>query len=72
LSGFQLTIGRNYDVSTASSGADGIKLFKEGGAFAVVVSDFQMPGMNGAEFLKEIRAMDAEVVTMLLTGAAYF
>ncbi len=33
LSGFQLTIGRNYDVSTASSGADGIKLFKEGGGF---------------------------------------
>ncbi len=45
---------------------------KGAGSFAVVVSDFQMPGMNGAEFLKEIRAMDAEVVTMLLTGAAYF
>ena len=29
-------------------------------------------GAHGAEFLKEIRAIDSEVVTMLLTGAANF
>ena len=72
LSGFRLTIGRHFDVFVASSGPQGLEIFKEEGPFAVVVSDFQMPGMNGAEFLKEIRAIDSEVVTMLLTGAANF
>jgi response regulator RpfG family c-di-GMP phosphodiesterase len=72
LSGFRLTIGRDHDVSVASSGPKGIEVFKNDGPFAVVVSDFQMPGMNGAEFLKTIRSMDSEVVTMLLTGAANF
>ena len=72
LSGFRLTIGRHFDVFVAPSGPQGLEIFKEEGPFAVVVSDFQMPGMNGAEFLKEIRSIDSEVVTMLLTGAANF
>ncbi len=72
LSGFNLTIGRHYDVSVASSGPKGLEVFENEGPFAVVVSDFQMPGMNGAEFLREIRARDTETVTMLLTGAANF
>ncbi|MFP6900457.1 MAG: response regulator [Opitutales bacterium] len=72
LNGFRLTIGREYDVSIATSGPQGIEVFNNEGPFAVVVSDFQMPGMNGAEFLKQIRSIDSEVVTMLLTGAANF
>lgn len=72
LSGFRLTIGRDHDVSVASSGPKGLHVFEKEGPFAVVVSDFQMPEMNGAEFLKEIRSLDSEVVTMLLTGAANF
>ena len=72
LSGFRLTIGRHYDVFVASSGIQGLEVFEKEGPFSVVVSDFQMPGMNGAEFLKAIRSIDSEVVTMLLTGAANF
>ncbi|MBO93790.1 MAG: hypothetical protein CMI32_02680 [Opitutales bacterium] len=72
LSGFRLTIGKHYDVSVATSGPQGLEVFEKEGPFAVVVSDFQMPGMNGAEFLRAIRSKDNETVTMLLTGAANF
>lgn len=72
LTGLQLTLGRTFEVHISSSVEEALKVFKEQGPFAVVVSDFQMPVMNGAEFLQKIREVDKEVVTMLLTGAANF
>ena len=72
LSGINLTLGRNYSVYTASSGMEGLEVFRKDGPFAVVVSDFNMPQMDGSEFLREVRKLDKEVVTMLLTGAANF
>ena len=70
LQGFKLTVGRNYEISVASSGKKGLELYDRDGPFAVVVSDFAMPEMNGAEFLGELRKRDSSVVTMLLTGEA--
>ena len=70
LSGFELTLGRSFDVTVSASVTEALDIFKDQGPFAVVVSDFQMPVMTGAEFLQKIREQDKEVVTMLLTGAA--
>ena len=72
LSGFELTLGRSFDVTVSASVTEALDIFKDQGPFAVVVSDFQMPVMTGAEFLQKIREQDKEVVTMLLTGAANF
>ena len=72
LEGFKLTIGRKYDITTADSGESALKACEEHGPFAVIVSDFAMPSMNGAEFLAEVRKLDEDVVTMLLTGQANF
>lgn len=72
LSGINLTVGRTFNVRTATSGRDGLEILKEEGPFAVVVSDFNMPQMDGVEFLQQVRSMDKEVVTMLLTGGANF
>jgi len=72
LTGFKLTLGRTYKIYVSSSVTKALEVFKDQGPFSVVVSDFQMPVMNGAEFLQEIRELDKEVVTMLLTGAANF
>ena len=72
LQGFKLTVGRHYEISVASSGKAGLDIYDRDGPFAVVVSDFAMPEMNGAEFLGELRKRDSSVVTMLLTGEANF
>ena len=72
ISGIKLTVGRKFEVSTSTSVTEALEIFKNEGPFAVVVSDFQMPVMNGADFLQKIRETDLEVVTMLLTGAANF
>jgi len=42
---------------------------REEGGFRVVVSDYRMPEMNGAEFLAQVRARFPSAVRILLTGA---
>ncbi len=72
LKGIKLNLGRKYDVFTAESGSEGLKILEEEGEFQVIVSDFSMPRMNGAQFLEKVREQNKEVVTMLLTGQANF
>ncbi len=72
LSGITLTVGREFDISTAISGMEGLEIFEKEGPFAVIVSDFNMPQMDGSEFLREIRKKDKDVVTMLLSGGANY
>jgi CheY-like chemotaxis protein len=48
-----------YKVSTADSAQAALSLMEEK-QFNVVVSDFKMPEMNGFEFVKALRKLDAE------------
>lgn len=68
LKGLRRRIGRDYDVSTAESGAEALALMKEEEPFQVVVSDMRMPGMTGAQFLAQVRTEYPDTVRILLTG----
>ncbi len=58
-----------YKILTAESGAEGLEtLGKE--AVDLVVSDMRMPNMDGAKFLREVRARHPQIVRLLLTGYA--
>ena len=59
----------NYDVVTAGSGEEGLKKLAEG-EFQLVISDFMMPGMNGAQFLREVKQRAPETLRIMLTGHA--
>lgn len=70
LASLQRSLRGKFDIITASSGADGLLKVKIGPAFAVIVSDFQMPEMNGIEFLVACRAIAPDAVKIMLTGQA--
>lgn len=70
LDSFRRLLRKNFDLNTAISGADGLKLMEQNGPFAVVVSDFKMPGMNGVEFLKKARELAPDTIRVMLTGQA--
>ena len=72
LKAFKLNLGRKYSVFIAESGNEGLRIIEEDGPFEVIVSDFSMPRMNGADFLEKVREQNKEVVTILLTGQANF
>ena len=60
-----------FDITTASSGTEGITALSTATEpFAVVVSDYQMPFMNGAQFLARARKTQPDATRMLLTGQA--
>ncbi|HDR72636.1 MAG TPA: response regulator [Methanoculleus sp.] len=54
-------------VYTASSAQEGLELLEQG-TFDVVVSDFQMPGMDGIEFLRELRERGSVIPFIIFTG----
>ncbi len=58
-----------YRISTAGSGAEGLKRFAETD-YALVITDYRMPRMNGLEVIRRIREQAPEVPIILLSGFA--
>ncbi len=70
LAAYRRHLYKKYEVAVAESGAEGLAVLKEQGPFAVVVSDFRMPGMNGIQFLAAARKLSPDTVRVMLTGQA--
>jgi DNA-binding NtrC family response regulator len=56
-----------YEVLTAESGEEGLRIFQEQ-APRLVLTDIKMPGMDGIEVLKRIKAMDSKAQVIVVTG----
>jgi two-component system probable response regulator PhcQ len=59
----------SYRLLTASNGREALSLIAAGGV-DVLLSDIDMPGMNGVELVKEVRRHHPDVIRLLLTGDA--
>ncbi len=70
LSAYKRNLRKYFDVHTALSGVEALALIQEKHKFAVIVSDMQMPNMNGVEFLQKAKELDKQCVRVMLTGNA--
>lgn len=70
LAGLQRQLFGQFELKTASSGAEGLDVLKEDGPFAVVISDMRMPEMDGIQFLAAVKRRSPDCVRMMLTGCA--
>ena len=59
--------GGLFEVDTSISAVDALRI-KDLERFDAIVCDYQMPEMDGIEFLKELRAQDIRVPFILFTG----
>jgi PAS domain S-box-containing protein len=57
----------DFRVETAGSAPDAIKKLQDT-AYDAIVSDYQMPGMDGIAFLKEVRSRFGDIPFILFTG----
>jgi serine phosphatase RsbU (regulator of sigma subunit) len=70
LAGLKRQLRNQFRIETALSGREALKKIEEKGPFAVIVSDYFMPGMNGIEFLCRVKETVPDTVRMMLTGSA--
>lgn len=59
----------NYRITTATSGIEALDHLKNG-TFQLMISDYMMPQMNGAELLKQAKATQPDMIRIMLTGHA--
>lgn len=56
-----------YQVQTANSGADALEILKNSSC-NILISDMKMPGMDGFELLKQVKAMHPDVGVIIMTA----
>ena len=61
---------KRFNLKTAESGEEALRILKEEGPFAVIVSDMRMPKMNGIELLSRVKDLYPDMVRLMLTGNA--
>jgi len=62
--------GRRFAISSALGAPAALALVRSEGPFAVVVSDHNMPEIDGVSFLAQVRELAPSTVRILLTGQA--
>jgi response regulator RpfG family c-di-GMP phosphodiesterase len=70
LQGLRRQLRGQFDIDIANSGIEALKCCQAQGPYAVVVSDMQMPGMNGVQFLQRLREISPDSIRVMLTGNA--
>src|SRR5476649_1245860 len=68
LEGLGRLVAGKCTLVTAPNGDEALKIVAASERFDVIVSDMNMPGMTGAELLKECRRLSPDTVRVLLTG----
>ena len=70
LDAYRRHLKKSFDADVAKDGDLAMTLVGRNGPYAVIISDFRMPGMDGIEFLSRVREAAADSVRMMLTGYA--
>ena len=70
LASFQRQLRNQFTVDISPDGQHGLESITHQGPYAIIVSDFRMPGMDGVQFLSRAREIAPDSVRMLLTGYA--
>ncbi len=70
LDAYKRQLRKQFDLDTVESGQAGLEMIEANGEYSVIVSDMQMPNMNGVEFLQQAKEIAPDSVRIMLTGNA--
>ncbi|MEI7989499.1 MAG: response regulator [Chloroflexota bacterium] len=63
-------LGFRYNIETALSGVEALEKITNKGPYAVIVTDYRMPHMDGIKFLTRVMEVAPDSIRMMLTGNA--
>jgi response regulator RpfG family c-di-GMP phosphodiesterase len=66
----QRQLRKQFHVESALGAEQALATMERDGPFAVIVSDLQMPGMNGLDLLGRARELSPDTIRIMLTGQA--
>lgn len=70
LKAYERNLSMHFDVAMESSPEQALMRMEHEGPFAVILTDYNMPKMNGNELLNKARELYPETVRIMLTGNA--
>lgn len=57
-----------YDVETASDGEEALEILRHNPQTSLIISDINMPGMNGMSLLREVNRQHPETAIIMVTA----
>jgi response regulator RpfG family c-di-GMP phosphodiesterase len=70
LAAFRRQLRKEFNLETANSGQEALDILSADSTFAVIVTDYRMPKMDGIQFLKQAQEICPHAVRIMLTGQA--
>lgn len=70
LENYQGLLEQDFHVEISARPDEALRMIREEGPYAVIVSDLRMPGMNGIELLGNVREASPDTVRVMITGCA--
>jgi response regulator RpfG family c-di-GMP phosphodiesterase len=70
LSGYRRSLRKSFEVVTAESGAEALKILNSEMEIPVIVCDMRMPEMDGLQLLERVKHDYPDMVRIMLTGNA--
>lgn len=70
LDSFKRQLRKKFVIDTATGGLDGLRRVITSEPYAVIVSDYHMPGIDGIQFLASAKQKSPDTVRIMLTGKA--
>lgn len=68
LSSYELFFSEKYDVTLARDAHEALRILEKKSNFAVILSDYDMPGMTGVELLNKTKDKYPDIVRVLMTA----
>ena len=70
MEGIKRQLRKDFEITVAEGGEVALQILAQEGPFAVVISDYNMPGMDGITFLNEVYQRFPQTILVMLTGRA--
>ena len=70
LAAIRRQLRKTFTIDTRLGPEEGLKAADNGETYAVIVADMRMPGMDGIQFLSQVKEKSPDSVRMMLTGNA--